>query len=279
MNHFSINAGLGSRDYAFASLGIGNVFYHTSSESADLVLSKKIKSKRIECLSSALTNEEFITSQIDIISISIPKPLKKEVENDKEDFYIKNFISIIERKKPKWFIWECEPGFIFSRYGERFKSFIRRINEVGYGLSWRVFDSQFFGSPREDARLYVVGYFGAWEPTREVLFEEGSFIGCLEKKQSSKKNNREGRVEICSKGKELRVSVSLKEKESRLRAMTFKELERCKGLPDNWSYQIRSKDKETEKHYLLTRESSVNVYKHIGKRILFLEKMNEENNK
>ncbi len=96
------------------------------------------------------------------------------------------FCKILNEKKPKWFIWENVPGVLSSNKGEDFKSIIRAFTEVGYGVSWRVLDAQFFGVPQRRRRVFVVGYLGDWRPSSQVLFEPESLLRNTKKSRKAK---------------------------------------------------------------------------------------------
>lgn len=103
------------------------------------------------------------------------------------------YCRILQRKKPKWFVWENVPGVLssFSNAADRkglagfgpenaetitetadFATLIAAFQECGYSVAWRIFDAQFFGVPQQRKRLFVVGYFGNnWRPPAAVLFE------------------------------------------------------------------------------------------------------------
>lgn len=121
------------------------------------------------------------------------------------------FVRILTEKRPTWFVWENVPGVLTSGkestdegYGEEddepdadprdfacllsawtgrdiapqeFEKggVIEAESEEYYSVSWRIFDSQYFGVPQRRRRIFVVGYLGKdWRPPIAVLFEQDS---------------------------------------------------------------------------------------------------------
>ena len=79
-------------------------------------------------------------------------------------------VRLIRGLKPQWLLIENVPGWLSSHEGEDFAVAIKTLAECGYGLAWRVLDSQYFGVPQRRRRVFIVGYFGAMCPP-EILFE------------------------------------------------------------------------------------------------------------
>ena len=84
------------------------------------------------------------------------------------------YCGILDRFRPKWFVWENVPGVLSSGGGRDFGSFLGAVAELGYGFAYRVLDAQFFGVPQRRRRVFVVGYLGDWRPAAAVLFERES---------------------------------------------------------------------------------------------------------
>ena len=92
------------------------------------------------------------------------------------------FIRLLDHFKPTWFVWENVQGVLSSNNGRDFHTFIEGLQEIGYSLSWRVLDAQFFGVPQRRKRLFVVGHRSAdWRYSYKALFESESLSGYLEK--------------------------------------------------------------------------------------------------
>ena len=84
------------------------------------------------------------------------------------------YCGILDRFKPKWFVWENVPGVLSSNGGRDFGSFLGAVAELGYGFAYRVLDAQYFGVAQRRRRVFVVGCLGDWRSAAEVLFEPES---------------------------------------------------------------------------------------------------------
>lgn len=91
------------------------------------------------------------------------------------------FSGIVEKYRPRWIVWENVPGVLSSGGGRDFGSFIQSLVKLGYGLSWRVLDAQYFGLAQRRKRVFVVGYLGDWRHSTAVLFESKGLCGHFEK--------------------------------------------------------------------------------------------------
>lgn len=87
------------------------------------------------------------------------------------------YCGILDKFRPKWFVWENVPGVLSSSGGRDFGAFLGALAELGYGFSYRVLDAQNFGVPQRRRRVFVVGHLGDWKPTAKVLFEPESLSG------------------------------------------------------------------------------------------------------
>lgn len=70
------------------------------------------------------------------------------------------FADLAAEKLPKWIILENVPGLLNSHEGKDFQILLETLDELGYGISWRVFDAKYFGTPQRRRRVYVVASFG-----------------------------------------------------------------------------------------------------------------------
>lgn len=84
-----------------------------------------------------------------------------------------DFTRLAKAKKPNWVVLENVPGLLNSHSGEDFRCVLEELDELGYGVSWRVLDAKYFGTPQRRRRVYIVGSLGSLRSAR-VLFEEGA---------------------------------------------------------------------------------------------------------
>lgn len=92
--------------------------------------------------------------------------------------------------KPTWLLIENVPRLLSINEGRDFAVVLQTLSESGYGYSWRVFDSQYFGVAQRRKRVFIVGCLGKACPP-EILFEQKSSVG------DDKKVNKMGAGRIC----------------------------------------------------------------------------------
>ena len=100
-----------------------------------------------------------------------------------------HYLRIIDEVKPQWFIFENVPGLLSSDNGRDFATFLREVENIGYGCAYRVLDAQYFGVPQRRRRLFVVGHIdGDWRRAAAVLFEPESLRGDSPPSRKKRKN-------------------------------------------------------------------------------------------
>ena len=113
--------------------------------------------------------------------------LRKGLEDPRGNLAL-TYVGILDRFRPKWFIWENVPGVLSSGGGRDFGSFLGAVAECGYGFAYRVLDAQNFGVPQRRRRVFVVGHLGDWKPAAEVLFESESLSGDFKSGRKTRKS-------------------------------------------------------------------------------------------
>ena len=90
------------------------------------------------------------------------------------------YCELLETMRPRWFVWENVPGVFSTNQGDDFRAFLRKIDEIGYSVAWRMLYAQYVrvdgyprAVPQRRRRVFVVGHLGDWRYPASVLFEPG----------------------------------------------------------------------------------------------------------
>lgn len=75
--------------------------------------------------------------------------------------------------KPEWVVIENVPGLLTSNKGRDFAIVLQGLAQLGYGVCWRVLDSQYWGVAQRRRRVFIVGHLGDGRAS-QVLFEPES---------------------------------------------------------------------------------------------------------
>lgn len=96
---------------------------------------------------------------------------------DGESRLMYEYIRAVSDLRPTWFLWENVPGVFSTDGGRAFGILLDAMEELGYGMAWRVLDAQFFGVAQRRRRVFLVGYLGNGGIAAAVLFESDSVSG------------------------------------------------------------------------------------------------------
>lgn len=69
-------------------------------------------------------------------------------------------VRLLDETKAKHFILENVPGLLSSNNGRDFAVVLNALVELGYGVSWRILDAQYFGVPQRRRRVFIIGSLG-----------------------------------------------------------------------------------------------------------------------
>ena len=68
-----------------------------------------------------------------------------------------DYIRLLEKKQPKFFVVENVAGILHSKHALAFNGFIRQFEKAGYHVSWKLLDAHDFGVPENRKRVFIVG--------------------------------------------------------------------------------------------------------------------------
>jgi DNA (cytosine-5)-methyltransferase 1 len=86
----------------------------------------------------------------------------------------RHVVRILAEARPRWFLGENVPGLLGINGGADFTAVISDLDDLGYGVAWRVLDAQWFGVPQRRRRVFLAGCLGDGAAPVEVLLEPES---------------------------------------------------------------------------------------------------------
>ena len=102
--------------------------------------------------------------------VSLANNGRREGLKGKRSGLFYNFIGLVKERTPKWLILENVPGLLSSNDGQDFRTVIGKMDELGYGVGWRVLDAKYFGTPQRRRRVFIVASYRSRD-AHTVLFD------------------------------------------------------------------------------------------------------------
>jgi DNA (cytosine-5)-methyltransferase 1 len=86
----------------------------------------------------------------------------------------RHVVRLLAATRPRWFLGENVPGLLSIHGGQDFAAVVRDLDELGYGVAWRVLDAKWFGVPQRRRRVFLAAGLGDPAGPVEVLLEPES---------------------------------------------------------------------------------------------------------
>jgi DNA (cytosine-5)-methyltransferase 1 len=196
MKAVSLFAGVGGFDLALSQLGVEVVASVEIDRRARSVLRKHFpKTQLLEDISDVTGKQlfKFGFEQSGIIVGGFPcqdlsRAGKRAGLAGARSGLFWEICRLLDETKAQYIILENVPGLLSSNDGEDMGTVVGALVERGYGIAYRVLDSQYFGVPQRRRRVFIVGSLGdSGESPAEILaIAEGS-----ERYSGSRKQTRE----------------------------------------------------------------------------------------
>jgi len=253
--------------------------------------------------------QEFNDSTIDLLVGGTPcqsfsvAGLRKGLTDPRGNLML-TFLSLAQRKKPRWIVWENVPGVLSSNGGRDFATFLTALGDIGYGFAYRIFDAQYFGVAQRRRRVFVVGFLGDWRPCASVLFDSESLSGDTKKSREKRCENKSDNKKCASDSGIPDLAQTLSSRDYKgpscgrdglvgnpiavqkdgqlvIRKLTLIEYERLQGFPDDHTkipYRNKSADlcPDGPRYKACGNSMAVPVMRWIGERIQMLEGLLKE---
>ena len=78
--------------------------------------------------------------------------------NDARGQLFYDYIRILKRKQPLFFLAENVSGILHPRHQEAFKHIINTLQNAGYTISWQLLNAVDYGVPQDRLRVFMIGY-------------------------------------------------------------------------------------------------------------------------
>lgn len=203
MNAVSLFAGVGGFDLALERNGVKVVATCEIDKNAQKILTRHFPNAKLFSDVSTLTGKELLDAGFDpsngIIVGGFPcqdvsvagkragLTLTDGTHTRSGLFW--QIVRLLEETKAQYFILENVPGLLSSNDGRDFGTVLGALDELGYGVSWRILDAQHHGVPQRRKRVFIVGCLGDPERPSEILNITQGRARYLEKSSTKRKNS------------------------------------------------------------------------------------------
>lgn len=297
LKHASFFTGIGGLDLGFEGAGITTVFQCEIKPFCREVLRRHWntvpRANDIRRLShETIPLADIWTAGFPCQDISLARMGARSGLNGDQSGLFFDFIKLVGESLPGTVVLENVHGLLSSHKGKDFETILKLLDELGYGVAWRVLNSKDFGVPQSRRRVYIVAMHRDWQGPGQVLFEPECGNGHTKK---SKKNGEKSISPFkkvlgnLSKGPIVKGIAHCVYAESarhtgtdwsrnyvsypdgRVRRFTPAEVEAVQGFPRNWTLPEHSKlssDKiDSLRYHAVGNAVTVPVSEWIGRRI------------
>lgn len=179
-----------------------------------------------------------------------------------------DFMRLAGERLPRAIILENVHGLLSSHGGRDFAVILQALDELGYGVAWRVLNSKDFGVPQQRRRVYIVAMHRDPQGPGQVLFEpECSDWNPAPRRSDGAKspsvfqtilgNPRKGplvkSVAHCIYAESARHTGTDWSRnyvwypKGRVRRFTPNEVERVQGFPEDWTFPFDFDERQADR--------------------------------
>lgn len=188
----SFFSGIGGFELAFESVGMETVFQCEINSFSQKVLRKHWPDVKLWDDINTLKHEDIPEADLwcggfPCQDLSLANQGKRKGLNGERSGLFHTFAELAGYHKPKWVVLENVPGLLNSHQGADFKILLEEMDKLGYGVSWRILDAKYFGTPQRRRRTYIVASLGNLS-SAEVLFEPEGIKVASKQGEGERKN-------------------------------------------------------------------------------------------
>lgn len=183
MNHLGLFSGIGGFEEAFRRAGANLIGVCEIEPSVQRVLRRHFPNVRLINDVKEIKKDTFGGTPIDLITGGFPcqdlsvAGQRKGLDGERSGLWLE-YLRIIADHQPGWVVIENVPGLLSSYSGDDppsdlqegeewevveesdFAIILRGLVELGYGVAWRILDSEYDGVAQRRERVFIVGHLG-----------------------------------------------------------------------------------------------------------------------
>jgi len=164
MRYFSIFSGIGGfeygmdqSDYEFECVGYSEINKYARSIYEKHYPNHINFGDATKINTDELPNFDFLVGGFPCQAFSIAG--KRGGFNDTRGTLFFEIARILRDKSPRYFLLENVKGLLSHDNGRTFKTILEICDELGYDVSWQVYNSKYYGVPQNRERVFIKGYF------------------------------------------------------------------------------------------------------------------------
>ncbi|WP_374249727.1 DNA cytosine methyltransferase [Thermomonas sp.] len=176
LNHASFFSGIGGFDLGFEQLGIKTVSLCEKKPFCRRVLAARWPEVPLfEDIQSVDPNQiptaEVWSAGFPCQDLSLARMGPRDGLRGSQSGLFHDFAALVDTRRPQIVVLENVHGLLTSHRGRDFAIVLKTLDELGYGVAWRVLNSQHFGVPQSRKRVYVVAVHRDPGGAGQILFE------------------------------------------------------------------------------------------------------------
>lgn len=174
--HASFFSGIGGFDFGFEAAGIETVSFCEKKKFCRDVLQKHWPDVPVfEDVSDVDTTEipmaDVWTAGFPCQDLSLARMGPRSGLRGAQSGLFFAFAELLSDSRPQVVVLENVHGLLTSHGGRDFAVVLKTLDDLGYGVAWRVLNSQHFGIPQSRRRVYVVGVHRDARSAGKILLE------------------------------------------------------------------------------------------------------------
>lgn len=174
--HASFFSGIGGFDLGFERAGLKTVFLCEKKEFCRRVLSRhwpdiSIAEDIKHVDARDIPDAQVWTAGFPCQDISLARMGPRAGLRGHQSGLFYDFSALVCARRPQVVVLENVHGLLTSHRGRDFAIILKTLDEFGYGVAWRVFNSQYFGVPQSRLRVYVIAVYRDPTSAGKILLE------------------------------------------------------------------------------------------------------------